>query len=60
MGMIKTDKIKAIPGLHQEYVKQTNCSVNLLDMSTTVACLQDKSVDELMENSHMFDECNSM
>ena len=60
MGFTNTDKIKAIPGLHQEYIKQMNCSVNLLDLSTTVACLQEKSVEELMDNSYMFDECNSM
>ena len=60
MGMINADKIKSLPDLHQEYAKKMNCPVNLLDMSATVQCLQDKSIDELMEKSYMFDKCNSM
>ena len=60
MGMINADKIKSLPDLHQEYVKKMDCPVNLSDMSATAQCLQDKSIDELMEKSYMFDKCNSM
>ena len=56
MAMLRNEKIKALPGLHQEYVKQMDCKA---DMTDTLKCLQEKSVEDLMGKSHMFDECNS-
>ena len=59
MAMLKNEKIKALPGLHQDFVNQMNCKINTADMSDTLECLQGKSVEDLMGKSHMFDECNS-
>ena len=60
MAMLNNEKIKALPGLHQKYVNQLDCPVNTADMSTTIECLQHKSVDEIMESSDLFSQCNSM
>ena len=60
MPMLNIEKIKALPGLHQKYVNQLNCSINTSDMLTTIKCLQTKSVDELMSNVNLFDECSSV
>ena len=59
MAMLRNEKVKALPGLHQEFVKEMNCEINTADMSNTVKCLQEKSAEDLMRKSHMFDECNS-
>ena len=48
MPMLNIEKTKALPGLHQKYVNQLNCSINTSDMLSTIKCLQTKSVDELM------------
>ena len=60
MAMLNNEKIKALPGLHQKYVNQLDCPVNTADLSTTIECLQHKSVDEIMESSDLFSQCNSM
>ena len=60
MAMLNNEKIKALPGLHQKYVNQLDCPVNTADLSTTIECLQHKSVDEIMANSDLFAECNSV
>ena len=59
MAMLRNEQIKVLPGLHQEYVKQMSCKINTADMIDTLKCLQEKSVEELVGKSHMFDECNS-
>ena len=59
MAMLNNDKIKKLPGLHQDYAKQMDCPINKEDMSTTVKCLQQKSIGELMGESGMYNECNS-
>ena len=58
MGMINFVKLKDLPSLHQEYVKQIGCPINAEDVFSTVKCLQDKTTHELMENFQLFDECN--
>ena len=60
MAMLNNEKIKALPGLHQKYVNQMDCPTNTVDMSTTIECLQHKSVGEIMANSDLFSECNSV
>ena len=60
MPMMNIEKNKVLPGLHQKYVNQLNCSINTADMLPTVKCLQTKTVDELMSNSNLFDECSSV
>ena len=56
MGLIYTDKSKALPELHQEYVKNVGCSNK--DGSAMVECLQKKSVTDLMDGFQLSDECN--
>ena len=60
MPMMNIEKIKTLPGLHQKYINQLNCPINTADMLPTIKCLQEKSVDELMANNKLFDECSSM
>ena len=60
MSMIHFGSPNDLPGLHQKYVNQMECSINTEDMSSTVKCLQDKTINELVEKCHIFDECNSM
>ena len=59
MAMLRNKEIKALPGIHQEYVKQMNCKIKTAEISDTLECLQEKSVEDLVGKSHMFDECNS-
>ena len=56
MGLIYTDKSKALPKIHQEYVENVGCSHK--DVSTMIDCLQKKSVTDLMDEFQLFDECN--
>ena len=56
IGLIYTDKSKALPELHQEYVKNVGCSNE--NGSAIVECLQKKSVTDLMDGFQLSDECN--
>ena len=58
-GMVKFDQTKAIPEVHQGFIENIGCQINGVKMTDTVKCVEEKSVEEVMDKSHMFDECNS-
>ena len=57
--MNKFDRTKAIPEVHQDFIENIGCQITDVKMTDTVKCVQEKSVKEVMDKCHMFDECNS-
>ena len=54
MGLLHTDKFKTIPELHREFVETIGCNTD-----SSVECLQDKSVKDLMDGFQLSDECTN-